>query len=111
VHGLAQTLAIEGAKKGIRVNTIAPIAGSRINETVLPKDIVRALKPEYVSPLVLWLAHESCDENGALFEVGGGFMGKLRWERAAGKVFKLGRDITPEQVKQSFQTITSFEKA
>ncbi|MBM4381213.1 MAG: SDR family oxidoreductase, partial [Deltaproteobacteria bacterium] len=92
--GLAQTLALEGEKKNIRVNAIAPIAGSRLTETVLPKEVVDALKPEYVASLVGWLCHESCEETGALFEVGGGFYGKLRWERAEGKTFKLGREIT-----------------
>lgn len=32
-------------------------------------DLVASLKPEYVSPLVLWLCHEQCQENGGLFEV------------------------------------------
>ena len=84
LHGFAQTLALEGKKKGVHVNTIAPIAGSRMTETVLPPDVIAALKPEFVSPLVAWLCHESCEENGGLFEVGGGFIGKLRWERAEG---------------------------
>src|ERR1700722_6409430 len=111
LHGFAQTLAVEGAKKGIRVNTIAPIAGSRMTETVLPPDLIAALKPEYVSPLVAWLCHESCDDNGGLFEVGGGFVGKLRWERAAGSVFRLSRTMTPEGVRDKWGAITDFAKA
>lgn len=111
LHGMAQTLALEGKKKNVFVNTIAPIAGSRMTETVLPPDLIDALKPEYVTPLVAYLCHESSQENGSLFEVGGGFMGKLRWERAEGKVFKLGRAITPDQVQKAFGEITSFEKS
>jgi 3-hydroxyacyl-CoA dehydrogenase/3a,7a,12a-trihydroxy-5b-cholest-24-enoyl-CoA hydratase len=108
--GFSSTLAIEGRKKGVHVNAIAPIAGSRMTETVLPPELLAALKPEYVTPLVLWLCHESCDETGGLFEVGGGFMGKLRWERALGKTWRLGREIAPEDVKTHWKAIAGFEK-
>ncbi|WP_224248470.1 peroxisomal multifunctional enzyme type 2 [Hyalangium gracile] len=109
--GLARTLALEGAKKNILVNVIAPIAGSRLTETILPKEVTDALKPEYVSPLVAVLCHESCEENGGLFEVGGGFMAKLRWQRTEGTRFKLGRNLTPELVQGQWAAITDFEKA
>ena len=106
--GLASTLAVEGAKKGIHVNSIAPIAGSRLTETVLPKEITDALAPELVSPLVAYLAHESCEENGGLFEVGGGFFAKLRWERTGGHTTRLGREVSVETVKNNWESITSF---
>ncbi|WP_394826568.1 SDR family NAD(P)-dependent oxidoreductase [Pendulispora albinea] len=109
--GFAQTLALEGAKKNVHVNAIAPIAGSRMTETILPKELIDALKPEYVTPLVAWLCHEDCSENGGLYEVGGGFFGKLRWERTKGKTFRVGRSITPETLKQSWDDVVSFEKA
>jgi 3-hydroxyacyl-CoA dehydrogenase/3a,7a,12a-trihydroxy-5b-cholest-24-enoyl-CoA hydratase len=109
--GFARTLALEGAKKNIFVNVIAPIAGSRLTETILPKEVTEALKPEYVSPLVAVLAHESCQENGGLFEVGGGFMAKLRWQRTEGVCFKLGRNLTPELVQGAWERITDFGKA
>jgi len=107
--GLASTLAVEGAKKGITVNTIAPIAGSRLTETVLPKEITDALKPELVSPLVAYLSHDSCTENGALFEVGGGYFAKLRWERTMGHTTRIGRAVSIETVKNNWDAITSFE--
>ena len=68
------------------------------------------LKPEYVTPLVAWLAHEECTENGGLFEVGGGYFGKLRWERTEGKLFKLGREITPEAVRGAWDDVTDWKK-
>lgn len=40
-YGFANSLAIEGKKKNIHVNTIAPVAGSRMTETVMPPDMVR----------------------------------------------------------------------
>lgn len=109
--GFGKTLALEGKKRNVLTNIIAPLAGSRMTATVLPPEMLDALRPEYVTPLVLWLAHETCEENGSLFEVGGGFMGKLRWERSEGKTFKLGRAITPEQVERAWPVITGFENA
>ncbi len=111
IHGFTQTLAAEGKKRNVVVNTIAPIAGSRMTETVLPKELLEALKPEYVSALVAKLAHEATEETGGLYEVGGGFYAKLRWERAAGKTFRLGRAITPEDVNSNWKAITDFGKA
>lgn len=107
--GFGNTLALEGARKNIHVNTIAPLAGSRLTETVLPKQLTDALKPEYVSPLVTWLCHESCEETGGLFEVGGGYFGKLRWERSVGKMVRLGRPIATEWVKNNWSGIAGFD--
>lgn len=79
LHGFTQSLAKEGEKRNIKVNTIAPLAGTRMTETVMPKELVEALKPEYVAPLVAFLVHESCPESGSLFEVGAGYICKNRW--------------------------------
>ena len=108
--GFANTLAIEGMRKNIVVNTIAPLAGSRMTETVLPPALIEALLPEYVSPLVGWLCHEDCEDSGGLYEVGGGYLGKLRWERSAGKTFRLGRGFGPEEVQTNWKQIAGFEK-
>ena len=110
IHGFTQTLALEGKKRNVIVNTIAPIAGSRMTETVLPKELLDALKPEYVSALVAKLAHEGNEDTGGLYEVGGGFFAKLRWERSTGKTFRLGRAITPENVASAWKDITQFDK-
>jgi (3R)-3-hydroxyacyl-CoA dehydrogenase / 3a,7a,12a-trihydroxy-5b-cholest-24-enoyl-CoA hydratase / enoyl-CoA hydratase 2 len=110
VVGLAQTLAIEGRKRNVLVNTIAPIAGSRMTETVLPPNLIDALKPEYVSPVVARLCHEASEETGGLFEIGGGFVAKLRWERSTGKTFRLGRAISIEDIDGAWRDITQFDK-
>ncbi|KAK5601814.1 hypothetical protein CRENBAI_020171 [Crenichthys baileyi] len=110
--GLANTLAIEGRKYNIYCNTIAPVAGSRLTETVMPPDLVASLKPEYVAPLVLWLCHEQCQENGGLFEVGAGWIGKLRWERTQGQIVRQkNKPMTPEGVRDQWDAICDFENA
>ncbi|XP_054550482.1 peroxisomal multifunctional enzyme type 2 isoform X2 [Talpa occidentalis] len=110
--GLANTLAIEGSKSNIHCNTIAPTAGSRMTQSVLPEDLLEALKPDYVAPLVLWLCHESCEENGSLFEVGAGWIGKLRWERTLGAIVRQkNQPMTPEAVKANWRKICDFDNA
>ncbi|CAF0705114.1 unnamed protein product [Brachionus calyciflorus] len=107
--GLSNTLSIEGQKYNIKCNTIAPVAKSRLTETVMPEEILNVLKPEFVSPLVLYLCHENTNETGSLFEVGGGWVGKLRWQKSSGAVVRNGDLMTPEDVRDNWTKITSFD--
>ncbi|MEK6789076.1 MAG: SDR family NAD(P)-dependent oxidoreductase [Pseudomonadota bacterium] len=109
--GLANCLAEEGRSKGIHVNTIAPIAASRLTETVMPPELLANLKPENVSPLVAWLCHEDCEETKGLFEVGAGYIAKLRWERTVGQSFPLGKAFSVDDVAKKWDTITDFTDA
>lgn len=110
--GLSNTLALEGVKYNVHCNSIAPTAGSRLTQTVMPQDLLDALKPEYVAPLVLWLCHESCQENGSVFEVGAGWIGKLRWERTVGAIIRQqNRPMTPEAVRDEWSKICDFDNA
>lgn len=89
IIALSNTLALEGRRSNILVNTIAPNAGTRITATVLPAEMVEALKPEYVAPLVGFLAHDSTTETGGVYEAGSGWISKVRWERTGGLILSL----------------------
>ncbi|KAI8388034.1 uncharacterized protein BYT42DRAFT_543407 [Radiomyces spectabilis] len=106
----SNSLAKEGAKDNIHCNTIAPMAASRMTETVMPPEILASLKPEFVTPVVGYLCHENTQDNGGIFEVGGGFVSKLRWERSTGVVFKADESFTPGAVGAKFDEITDFDK-
>ena len=41
-------------------------------------EMMNALKPEYISPLVLYLCHEDTEETGGLFECAAGWIGKSK---------------------------------
>ncbi|MBL4606648.1 MAG: SDR family oxidoreductase [Pseudomonadales bacterium] len=109
LHGLTQTLAIEGKKRNIFVNSIAPIAASRLTETVMPPDMLKNLKPEYVSPLVSYLCHESSTETGGLFEVGCGWFAKLRWERTNGLGLPVD-NTSAESIAEGWDTVVDFSE-
>lgn len=111
LHGLCQTLAIEGKKYNILCNSIAPIAGSRMTATVMPPQILEQLKPEFVSPLVLKLTAENNIETGSLFEVGAGWIGKLRWNRTLGQGFPINKELTPEEIDSKWAAVTDFSKS
>ena len=109
LHGLTQTLAKEGQKRNIICNSIAPIAASRLTETVMPPDVLKNLKPEYVSPLVAFLCHESNTDTGGIYEVGMGWIGKLRWERSAGAGLNLN-DVSAENVAAAWEKVCDFSE-
>lgn len=109
--GFTETLAKEGLKYNIICNVIAPIAASRMTETIMPPDILELMKPEWVVPLVAVLVHkENTQETGSIFEVGGGHMAKLRWERSTGQLLKADSSYTPDAVIKKWDAITDFSK-
>jgi (3R)-3-hydroxyacyl-CoA dehydrogenase / 3a,7a,12a-trihydroxy-5b-cholest-24-enoyl-CoA hydratase / enoyl-CoA hydratase 2 len=109
--GLCQTLAVEGKKRGVLCNTVAPLAGSRLTETILPEELVRALRPEYVAPLVAYLCHESCQTTGATLEAGGGFYARVQVARSVGVTKKLGRDLSVEEIARDWTRIFDMKEA
>lgn len=82
LHGFTQTLAKEGDSKNIKVNSIAPYAASRMMEKVASQDLLDMISPELVAPFVCYLCHDSCNESGSLYELGGGLITKVRWQRS-----------------------------
>lgn len=71
--GLAKTLHLEGAKYDIKVNTLVPVAGTRMTEDILPPEIYEAFAPENVVPAALYLVSDEAPTNMIIGAGGGVF--------------------------------------
>ncbi|KAF2019329.1 multifunctional beta-oxidation protein-like protein [Aaosphaeria arxii CBS 175.79] len=109
--GFTETLAKEGFKYNIFANIIAPIAASRMTETVMPPDVLENLKPKWIVPLVAVLTHKSNTETGSIYEVGGGHIAKIRWERAKGAFLKPDDSLTPGALAAKWKDVVNFAEA
>jgi NAD(P)-dependent dehydrogenase (short-subunit alcohol dehydrogenase family) len=74
--GFMNVLKIEGAKYGIKVNTIAPVARTRMTEDLLGP-VAEKLDPAQVSPVVAYLCSEACEFTGEIWSVAGGTVSRF----------------------------------
>lgn len=73
VIGFMNTLVLEGAKYDIRVNALAPTAGTRMTEDLMPEEILKMLAPESVTAGALTLCHDDAPNRYILAAGGGGY--------------------------------------
>jgi NAD(P)-dependent dehydrogenase (short-subunit alcohol dehydrogenase family) len=101
--GLTRVLAVEGARFNIKANAIAPLALTRMTETILGA-FGDKLDPALISPLVTYLAHETCDLTGRLFSAGGGRVAEVFLGEVPGYY---NPALTPEDVRDNLAAITN----
>ncbi|MEO6629835.1 MAG: SDR family NAD(P)-dependent oxidoreductase, partial [Aquihabitans sp.] len=104
--GLTRVLAVEGAKNNIKANAIAPVAKSRMTEDLLGP-LVDKLGPEFITPVVAWLAHEDCPVTGEVYSCGGGHVARIFTGVSAG--FTDVESLTVEDIRDNFEKIRDLD--
>lgn len=104
VIGLMNVLHIEGAKNNIRINTLAPGAATRMTEELLPPPVIALMKPELVTPGLLYLVSEDAPSRVILDATAGGFARTYIYETDG--VCFAPDDCTPENVAAHFAEIS-----
>ncbi len=102
--GFTRVLAAEGAKYNINVNAIAPVAKTRMTEDLLGA-MAEQLDPKLVTPLVVWLAHESNTTTSSVYSAAGGIISRFFIGLTQGS--NLGADLTVESVRDGWDDINS----
>ena len=103
IVGFMNTIKLEGAKSGIRINAISPVAATRMTEGLMSQEVLDALKPESVTPGVVYLASDEAP-TGAVLAAGAGVFALSRIYETEG--VNLNGDLTAEGVRDHWAQIS-----
>jgi len=109
--GLMNVLKLEGRKYNITVNTVAPVAGTRMGGTVFPEQVMPLLRPELVSAAVMWLSSEQCNLSGEIIAAGAGYYSRVQVMEGKGLTVDPGGNVTPELLHEAEAEILEMSQA
>jgi hypothetical protein len=106
--GFMNSLKLEGVRDNIKVNAICPGAATRMTEKLLPPDILERMKPEYVTPAVIFLASEDAP-SGAIVSASAGFFSSVQLVESIG--LNLGQTANADDFAANWTKIGDFTGA
>ena len=101
--GFMNSLALEGQKYGIKVNSLAPIAATRMTEDLMTPEVLALLEPAAVTPAVIFLASEEAPTRQIL-AAGAGVYARVVISETPG-VFLAPAERDAEHVASAWQRI------
>jgi NAD(P)-dependent dehydrogenase (short-subunit alcohol dehydrogenase family) len=107
VVGFMNALRLEGQKYNIFINALAPVAGTRMTESLMTPEMLEKIKPEFVSPMVAYLCSEQCQRTGEIWSAGAGYFARIEYREAPGVRIE-GRAPTVEDVMENIDKIADL---
>ena len=108
--GLMNCLKVEGQKYNVFSSAVAPIAFSRMTDSLFPEGIGERFMPEYVTPAVIYLASDG-GPNGAIIGAGAGVFTRFRIFETMGLSLGTGNDMTPENIALGWDSVSDMDDA
>ena len=105
ILGFMNTIKLEGQKNNIHVNAISPVAATRMTENLMPPEILEKLKPEYVTPGVVYLASDEAP-TGTILTAGAGVFAVARIFETEGVYLGEG-GLSVEEVRDNWARISA----
>ncbi len=107
VIGMMNTLAQEGAKNNVKINALAPTAGTRMTEGLIPEKVFDLMTPETVTPAVLYLVSQDAPTRTILAAGAGGYAVAKIVETDG--IYLHDADQTPEAIAENWDAIVNSE--
>jgi len=107
VVGFMNALRLEGQKYNVLVNALAPVAGTRMTESLMTPEMLARLDPAFVSPMVAYLCSEQCQRTGDIWSAGAGYFARIEYREAPGVRIE-GRAPTVEDVADNIDKIADL---
>jgi NAD(P)-dependent dehydrogenase (short-subunit alcohol dehydrogenase family) len=106
--GLMNVLRLEGAKNGVKVNAVSPMADTRMTGAVGDPKLLQYTVSEHISPAVAWLCSEQCNVTGEILCAAGGYYTAVRFYRTEGAGFDPGKPATLDEFAAAASQIFDF---